>query len=650
MWRIEDNHESPVPQPERDPDRFRPVFVLAPARSNSSVVASMVGMHPDLYGFPELSLWRREKVRDLMADPSNGRGPSGQARTAGLARAIAEVFAGRQDVEAVGWARKWLEVRGEWEVACVFDELQARVSPLTAFEKSPENSNRQDHLDRLSAAYPQARFLHVTRHPVPTVRSMYKRWRPMNLWDLPDDLWHLYLLGGWLFQHGRIRSFTQSLPRERWMMVRSEDVLNAPEETLPRICRWLGVDAGEAAVEAMQHPEKSPFARLGPDTARGGNDLGFLESPRPRPTELPESLDLPAEWKVDPWTHVAVVEMAGTLGYHHKPAHPARPVRQPVRDPDRFRPVFVLAPARSNSSVVASMVGMHPDLYGFPELSLWRAEKVRDLISDPPNARGLSGQARTAGLARAIAAVFAGGQDIEAVQWARQWLEGRSEWDVACVFDELQARVSPLIALEKSPENSNRQDYLDRLSAAYPQARFLHVTRHPVPTVRSMYKAWKPMNLWDLPDDLWHLYLLGTWLFQHGRIRSFTQALPPERWMMVRSEDVLNAPAQTLPRICQWLGVDAGEAAVEAMQHAERSPFARLGPETALGGNDPGFLESPRPRPTELPESLDLPTEWQVDPWTHVAVVEMALVLGYHHRPGRSGCLNQVAQPASAGA
>jgi len=323
VWGLPENQENPVPLPGRDPDRFRPVFVLAPARSNSSVVASMVGMHPDLYGFPELSLWRGEKVRHLMADPANGRGPSGQFRTAGLARAVAEVFTGSQDIEAVGWARRWLEVRGEWDVAYVFDELQARVLPLIALEKSPENSNRQDYLDRLHTAYPQARFLHVTRHPVPTVRSMYKAWKPMNLWDLPDDLWHLYLLGGWLFQHGRIRSFTGSLPPESSMMVRSEDVLNAPAETLQRISQWLGGDSGEAAVEAMQHPEKSPFARLGPDTARGGNDPGFLESPEPRHTELPGSLDLPAEWKVDPWTHVAVIEMAATLGYCHEPEQSA---------------------------------------------------------------------------------------------------------------------------------------------------------------------------------------------------------------------------------------------------------------------------------------------------------------------------------------
>jgi hypothetical protein len=318
------------------------------------------------------------------------------------------------------------------------------------------------------------------------------------------------------------------------------------------------------------------------------------------------------------------------------PEEERRRVPQPRRDPDWFRPIFVLAPARSNSSVVASMVGMHPQLYGFPELSLWRGETVRDLITEQPNARGLPARARTAGLARSVAEVFTGRQDHESIAWARQWLDDRGDWDVACVFDQLQGRVAPLIALEKSPENSNRQDYLERLSMAYPHARFLHVTRHPVPTVRSMYQAWKPMNLWDVPDDLYYMHLLGTWLFQHGRIRGFTESLPPERWMRVRSEDVLNDPLGTLPRICRWLGLDSGEAAVEAMRHPEKSPYARLGPENALGGNDPGFLQAPKPRRAPLLDSLDLPSEWTVDPWTNVAVVEMAAALGYRHKPTRT--------------
>ena len=320
---------------------------------------------------------------------------------------------------------------------------------------------------------------------------------------------------------------------------------------------------------------------------------------------------------------------AGTDTAEAKP-----PVPEPERNPSWYRPVFVLAPARSNSSVVSAMVGMHPELYGFPELCLWRSATVQHLLQDRADGRGLPAQVRTAGLARALAEVFRGAQDHGSVAWARDWLKQRSDWGVASVFDQLQGRVFPLVALEKSPENSNRQDYLERLDAAYPRARFLHVTRHPVTTVKSMYEAWKDAGFWDLPDDMFHMHLLGTWLFHHGRIKTFTEALPPDRWMRVRSEDILNAPDVMLPKICRWLGVESSDASIEAMKHPEKSPYARLGPRNALGGNDPKFLRDPAPRPVLVPTSLELPAAWKVDPWTHVAVVEFAAYLGYRHESG----------------
>jgi hypothetical protein len=304
-------------------------------------------------------------------------------------------------------------------------------------------------------------------------------------------------------------------------------------------------------------------------------------------------------------------------------------VKPPRRDPSWHRPVFVLAPARSNSSIVSSMIGMHPELYGFPELSLFRASTVAGLIDDRPGQRGLPSRARSAGLARAVAQVHEGRQDEDTVAAARQWLADRRDWDVALVFDHLLEQVSPATGFEKSPENSNRQDYLRRLAAAYPRARFLHLTRHPVTTAISMHRVWSKADMWDIPDELFHLHVLGTWLFNHARVKRFTTALPPDRWMRVRSEDVLNSPETTLPAICRWLGIDAGPDALEAMMHPERSPFARLGPSNAMGGNDPGFLEQPALHRAEMPTTLELPPDWIVDPWLHVAVVEFAASIGY---------------------
>jgi hypothetical protein len=282
------------------------------------------------------------------------------------------------------------------------------------------------------------------------------------------------------------------------------------------------------------------------------------------------------------------------------------------------------------------MIGMHPELYGFPELALFRSERVAQLLTNPPAFRGLPPRARNAGLVRALAQLHDGKQDEESVQRSTAWLAERRDWPTAAVFDHLLGLAAPLVGLEKSPEDSNREDYLERVERHYPRARYLHITRHPTPTVESMYAAWSSAGFWDVPDELFRLHLLGTWLFHHARLKRFTDGLPPDRWMRVRSEDILNRPREVLPSISHWLGIDSGEAAIEAMLHPERSPFARLGPANARGGNDPGFLKDPAPRATALLDTLDLPDDWVVDPWLHLAVVEFAARIGYRHRASES--------------
>ena len=65
----------------------------------------------------------------------------------------------------------------------------------------------------------------------------------------------------------------------------------------------------------MCHPERSPYARLGPSQALGGGDSDYLRDPVLRPTALPDTLDIPADWHVDPWQLLAALELAGRMGY-----------------------------------------------------------------------------------------------------------------------------------------------------------------------------------------------------------------------------------------------------------------------------------------------------------------------------------------------
>lgn len=306
-----------VPAPERDPGAFSPLFILAPARSHSSVVTTAIGQHPELHAFPELGLYRRETVRPILSDPPGWKGIPAIARIGGLLRALAQHNYGEQSNEAVFDAYHWLRCRRAWTGADVFDHLLSSIAPRIGVEKTPDNSNNDLNLARLAAAYPRARFLHLTRHPISTQLSMYEAWSRLPWWHVRNGLFRQFCMAAWLFHHERILRFTSSLAPGQAMRVRAEDVLNHPRREMAAICRWLGIDSSSQAVTAMCHPERSPFAGVGPQDARYGNDPKFLRAPRMRRVVIPASLDVPADWVVDPWLLTASIDLAYRLGYSH---------------------------------------------------------------------------------------------------------------------------------------------------------------------------------------------------------------------------------------------------------------------------------------------------------------------------------------------
>ena len=300
------------------------------------------------------------------------------------------------------------------------------------------------------------------------------------------------------------------------------------------------------------------------------------------------------------------------------------------RSPSFPPPVFVLAPARSCSSVVVSMLGGHPGLYAFPELRLFRAARVTGLLADPPPGRGMPARERTAGLLRALAQLQEGSQSAGAVDRSWRWLQDRGSWEVSRVMDRLLELVGPLVGVEKSPETSLSWEALTRVRTAYPQARYVHLTRHPWTTVTSMVAAWSGLAYWDVDRAAAAEHCATVWLEQHRRISAFTSQLDPRQHLRVRAEDVVNRPESVLPPICRRLAVAEDPASLELMAAPERSPYARPGPVNAWGGLDPAFLRQPHRRRVGTPATLWPPTSLRIGGPTAQAVAELAQEFGYH--------------------
>jgi hypothetical protein len=142
--------------------------------------------------------------------------------------------------------------------------------------------------------FPDAYYLHLTRHPIPTRQSMDEFFGELD--QVASDrggtggmgLTELDPLLIWYAMHRNIIAFTAKLPTGQVMRLRGEDLLSEPDRYLPQIAEWLGVRSDQAAIEQMKHPESSPYACIGPAPARGGNDRKFMQSPFLRQGRVPE--------------------------------------------------------------------------------------------------------------------------------------------------------------------------------------------------------------------------------------------------------------------------------------------------------------------------------------------------------------------------
>jgi hypothetical protein len=301
-----------------------PVVVLAVARSFSSVIGAVIGSHPQLYALPELHLWGSDTVEDWEESTEGTRFRDG------LLRAVAELRFGSQTPRTITAAREWLRRRASWSVRDIVDDLADMASPRTLVEKSPSTVLGMDRMLRLAAAYPDARYVHLVRHPVGQGASILKLIDEMEDSGREVRPWMEALAGvgdysrgatadptgSWYAQNSLIMRFLSGIPRRRKLTLRGEDVLAEPELWCRLIADWLGARRDPAAVEAMLHPERSPYARVGPWGAPFGNDINFLREPELRRgrVEVP-ALDDPVPWADGAALPAHVRGLAAWLGY-----------------------------------------------------------------------------------------------------------------------------------------------------------------------------------------------------------------------------------------------------------------------------------------------------------------------------------------------
>lgn len=298
-----------------------PLFLLAPPRSYTSLMNAMIGQHPQAFGLPELNLFNVQQLKDLWRKVSDEIGDDSNRRQ-GLLRAVAEIYAGEQSTATVDMARHWAAARQEMPTGEVYRELVAKIDPLIAVEKSPAYTISLRRLNRIYETFPDARFIHLVRHPITQCRSVMNLNNGIfalfvNALEFTDDRAIIEPQIAWHDINVNILNFLEQVPPAQQIRIRGEEIMADPEKHLAIICRWLGIRDDAEAIGAMMHPERSVFACFGPVNALFGNDPNFLRGPtfRQHVPKLPR-LDDPLPWRDDGRKlYEEVVELATLFGY-----------------------------------------------------------------------------------------------------------------------------------------------------------------------------------------------------------------------------------------------------------------------------------------------------------------------------------------------
>ncbi len=259
----------------------QPIFILASQRSFTSIVCAMLGQHPQTYGVPEINLLIRETVQELV---NASRGQS-QFIIHGLWRTVAQLYAGEQTIQSIDLARRWLNKRLQSTTGEVYQELCAKVAPLRIVDKSPAYAENPEVMLRIREAFPEAHYLYLSRHPKDHGKSVLRS--PQGIASLLNSDSLDYSVDppsidpqfAWYRTQKNILAFLETIPPERQMRLRGEDLLSQPRQYLEEICQWLDLNWSDEIYEVMLRTQESSFACMGPFGAQWGNHPGFQKSP-----------------------------------------------------------------------------------------------------------------------------------------------------------------------------------------------------------------------------------------------------------------------------------------------------------------------------------------------------------------------------------
>ena len=229
-------------------------------------------------------------------------------------------------------------------------------------------------------------------------------------------------------------------------------------------------------------------------------------------------------------------------------------------------PVFIFSAPRAGSTLLRAILGSHSELYGPPELPL----------------RHLGVRAETKWIRASLEGLELTVEDVEHMLWDR------------VLYEALRRSGKPRLVV-KTPANVLAWE---RIAAAWPDAKFIFLLRHPAAAVASLHSSFDPA--WHPTTEAGSLEeSVAKGVRYMTALQQAREALPG---FTVRYEDLTAEPERVVRELCEFLGVPFEPKMLDY------GDFDHAGFTPGLGDSSlnirSGRIQPPAPLPGEIPAGL----------------------------------------------
>ena len=290
---------------------------------------------------------------------------------------------------------------------------------------------------------------------------------------------------------------------------------------------------------------------------------------------------------------------------------------------------FILSSPRSGSTLLSAMLARHSQLFCPPELHLLPF----NTLSDRQQELGMSHLGE--GLQRALMDL----KQLDATesqaliqQWQAQQLS------IPEIYEILQKLSGNRRLIDKSPTYANQYGTLERAEAIFTEAKYIHLVRHPYAVIESFNRLRMDKLLGVTNTDPYQL-AETIWAKSNRNILDFTAQLPPERYHLIRYEDLVTQPQSVIQQLCGFLEIPFDTALLQP--YGEKDNLGGVH-KASLSVGDPNFRKHSRiePRLANIWETIQLPQS------LNAQTCHTALAFNYT-LPKEQSVETQTAQPTS---